>query len=99
MTFNTKALRHFNDRSFGSETGLMECFAKLVFGEPPAHTPVLPFSAHDPFSQVSLPNSPGRGMVSKRHSCLPLFHVEGADQALGVVVGRHRRRPRAWKSQ
>ncbi len=37
-----------------------------------AHTPVLPFSAQELFSQVSLPNSPGRGMVLKRHSSLPL---------------------------
>ena len=27
---------------------------------------------------------PGRGIVLKRHSCLPVLHVERADQALGV---------------
>src|SRR5205823_2739142 len=37
------------------------------------HTPVLPLTAHDSFSHVSLPNSPGRGIVLNVHSSLPLF--------------------------
>src|ERR1700730_5725398 len=39
----------------------------------PVQTPVLPLVAHDSFSQVSLPNSPGRGMVLNVQSTLPLF--------------------------
>src|SRR5437899_12227481 len=35
------------------------------------HTPVLPLVAHDSFSHVSLPNSPGRGIVLNVHSSLP----------------------------
>src|SRR5207245_7520066 len=37
------------------------------------HTPVLPLIPHDSFSHVSLPNSPGRGIVLNVHSSLPLF--------------------------
>src|SRR6516164_8755719 len=36
------------------------------------HTPVLPLVAHDSRSQVSLPNSPGRGIVLNVHSVLPV---------------------------
>src|SRR4029453_17415118 len=36
------------------------------------HTPVLPLIAHDSFSQVSFPNSPGRGRVLNVHSSLPV---------------------------
>src|SRR5262249_21231816 len=36
------------------------------------HTPVLPLSFHDPFSHVSLPNSPGRGTRLNDHSSLPV---------------------------
>ena len=35
-------------------------------------TPVLPLIAHESFSQVSLPNSPGRGIVLNVHSSLPV---------------------------
>src|SRR6185503_10600518 len=35
-------------------------------------TPVLPLTAHDPLSHVSLPGSPGRGMVLKVHCSLPV---------------------------
>ena len=35
-------------------------------------TPVLPLTAHESFSHVSLPNSPGRGMVLNVHSSLPV---------------------------
>ena len=38
----------------------------------PVHTPVFPLTAHESFSQVSLPNSPGRGMVLNCHSSLPV---------------------------
>src|SRR4029078_10233497 len=37
------------------------------------HTPVLPLVAHDSFSHVSLPNSPGFGIVLNVQSSLPLF--------------------------
>src|SRR4029078_12792784 len=37
------------------------------------HTPVLRLVAHDSFSHVSLPNSPGFGIVLKVQSSLPLF--------------------------
>jgi len=33
---------------------------------------VLPFTDHESFSHVSLPNSPGRGMVLNVHSSLPV---------------------------
>ena len=36
------------------------------------HTPVLPLTAHESFSQVSLPNSPGRGIVLNVQSSLPV---------------------------
>ena len=36
------------------------------------HTPVLPFTAHDSFSHVSLPNSPGFGIVLNVQSSLPV---------------------------
>src|SRR3954470_21543486 len=36
------------------------------------HTPVLPLTAHESFSHVSLPNSPGRGMVLNVHNNLPV---------------------------
>ena len=49
-------------------------------------TPVLPLIAHDSFSHVSLPNSPGRGIVLNVHSSLPLCDVPRAHEALGVVV-------------
>src|SRR5258705_8193222 len=39
----------------------------------PVQTPVLPLVAHDSFSHVSLPNSPGRGIVLNVHSSLPVF--------------------------
>src|SRR6266852_7970534 len=39
----------------------------------PVQTPVLPFVAHDSFSHVSLPNSPGRGIVLNVQRSLPLF--------------------------
>ena len=51
------------------------------------HTPALPLDAHESFSHVSLPNSPGRGIVLNAR----LFagaHVEGAGDALRVVVRR-----------
>ena len=35
-------------------------------------TPVLPLTAHESFSHVSLPNSPGRGMVLNVQSSLPV---------------------------
>src|SRR5690348_7852491 len=37
-----------------------------------AHTPVLPVYSHDPSFQVSLPNSPARGIVWKVHRRLPV---------------------------
>src|SRR5205814_3712854 len=37
------------------------------------HTPVLPLVAHDSFSHVSLPNSPGRGIVLKVQSSFPVL--------------------------
>ena len=36
-------------------------------------TPTLPFVAHDSFSHVSLPNSPGFGIVLNCHSILPVL--------------------------
>src|SRR6478736_5795106 len=36
------------------------------------HTPVLPLIAQESFSQVSLPTSPGRGIVLNVHSVLPV---------------------------
>ena len=36
------------------------------------HTPVLPLIAHESFSHVSLPNSPGRGIVLNVQSSLPV---------------------------
>src|SRR3954470_8263779 len=36
------------------------------------HTPVLPLTAHESFSHVSLPNSPGRGIVLNVHSSFPV---------------------------
>ena len=36
------------------------------------HTPVLPLIAHEPFCHVSLPNSPGRGIVLNVQSSLPV---------------------------
>ena len=49
-------------------------------------TPVLPFVAHESFSQVSLPNSPGPRNRVERPEQLAGPHVEGAHQPLGVVV-------------
>src|SRR5438445_356666 len=39
----------------------------------PVQTPVLPLIAHDSFSHVSLPNSPGRGIVLNVQRSLPVF--------------------------
>src|SRR5215510_6064434 len=36
------------------------------------HTPVLPLTAQESFSHVSLPTSPGRGIVLNCHSCFPV---------------------------
>src|SRR5204862_1735405 len=36
------------------------------------HTPVLPLMAHESFSHVSLPTSPGLGIVLNVHSVLPV---------------------------
>src|SRR4029453_7884989 len=36
------------------------------------HTPALPLTAHDPFSHVSLPTSPGRGIVLNVHNTFPV---------------------------
>ena len=54
------------------------------------HTPVLPLIAHDSFSHVSLPNSPGRGIVLNVHSILPVLTSKRAHQPLRVVVGLDR---------
>ena len=51
---------------------------------------MLPLVAQEPFSQVSLPNSPGRGNGVEGPEQLAGPDVEGANQALGVVV-RHDR--------
>ena len=46
---------------------------------------MLPFSAQELFSQVSLPNWPGRGMVSKRHSSLPVFTSKARTRPLVLL--------------
>src|SRR3954465_180362 len=55
------------------------------------HTPTLPLHSHDPFSQVSLPNSPGPGIVLKRHSCLPVFTSNARTRPFAFVLYRYPR--------
>ena len=49
------------------------------------HTPVLPLIAQEPFSHVSLPNSPGCGIVLNCQS-FARAGIERAHKPLGVVV-------------
>src|SRR5215510_4373443 len=50
------------------------------------HTPTLPVHSHEPFSQVSLPNSPGPGIVLKRQSCLPVLTSNARTRPLEFVL-------------
>src|SRR5947209_2671955 len=54
-------------------------------------TPVLPVYSQDPFSQVSLPNSPGKGMVLKRQICLPVLASNARTRPFALVLKRYPR--------
>src|SRR6185369_12475327 len=49
-------------------------------------TPTLPLHSHDPFSQVSLPNSPGPGIVLNFQSCLPVRTSNARTRPLEFVL-------------
>ena len=55
-------------RHLGREIDAVELFVDVIG----AQLPALPVYDHESFSQVSLPNSPGCGMVWKIHSRLPV---------------------------
>src|SRR5580765_2621838 len=52
------------------------------------HTPTLPDHSHEPFSHVSLPNSPGPGIVLNFQSCLPVFTSNARTRPLEFVLYR-----------
>src|SRR5919204_16876 len=56
----------------GCATALIVRPSTVMSTEICAHTPVLPVYDHESRSHVSLPNSPGSGMVWKIHRRLPV---------------------------
>ena len=48
-------------------------------------TPTLPLVAHEPFSHVSLPNSPGAGIVLNRHTSFPVRTLKARTRPLVLL--------------